>query len=171
MGKKLVLFIFLLLLFTSCHTTRKVVTEEHQKIDTVEKEKTNKTISYESVFDGISKSIDTSNEKVNVNIVIYDTSLPVDSITGKPPIKAEFKIDKERQNNIQEDCNISSVETGMVIVEKDYECDKEEWKEPMSTEYKEVGASDSLRTSLTLVFSLLLISVILILLIKIFKHK
>nr|DAT27607.1 MAG TPA: hypothetical protein [Caudoviricetes sp.] len=70
---------------------------------------------------------DETTEVSNTHTVVYDTSLPVDSTTGRPPIKSETtsstqktaKMNKEKQTSTQQEASVTQQSVVQKITESD----------------------------------------------------
>ena len=116
---RFVIFIMLFSLVSCSLFKRTVKTEDTQQTTKVELKKDSqevvKTDIKSAVFtENELKLIESKTEEFNSHLILYDTSLPVDEKTGRPPIKAEmiknsnvnYNADKQlkfKQNAVLED--------------------------------------------------------------------
>lgn len=129
--RRLVIYFLFLALMVSCKTTKKIVENE---VVIHETEKENVKEDKKETSESFIKTIDALNENTTAHIVIYDTSAPIDSATGKHPIKAE--IDIEKNTNKTTDVETETKEESDVHVEKECEKDKNYTQETHSEEYR-----------------------------------
>lgn len=91
------LFIILLMsAICSCGSSKKAQKQsEVVKIETSTKSADSSSV----IKDYLITATDSNSEDLDVTITEYDTALPVDSATKKPPIKKEIKVSKKRNSH------------------------------------------------------------------------
>lgn len=91
------------LMLTACNTTRRAASKsatEHRDQSQLDKRKDSNGMSVRTNWDSIYWRV-TENKKLQFRKLEYDTDKPVDSITGKPPLKSETQgeIDMSRDSS------------------------------------------------------------------------
>lgn len=90
------LIILLMSAICSCGSSRKAQKQsEVVKIET----STQSSDSSSLIKEYLITATDSSAEDLEVTITEYDTSMPVDSATKKPPVKKEVKVSKKKKNH------------------------------------------------------------------------
>ena len=91
-----IITIFVMSGICSCGSSRKA--QKHSevvKIETI----TQSSDSSSLIKEYLITATDSSAEDLEVTITEYDTSMPVDSATKKPPVKKEVKVSKKKKNH------------------------------------------------------------------------
>lgn len=88
---------------TSCSTTKRLVRSVNiESVDTTKVVKKSDSVAVKlTEISGETLANLTLNEDLEVEIKEYDTNKPIDSITGKPPLKREVKASKKLQTTAQ----------------------------------------------------------------------
>ncbi len=91
------------LLLSGCNTTRRTASKtvtEHRDLSQMDKRKDSSGLSIRTNWDSIYWRV-TENKKLLFRKLEYDTDKPIDSITGKPPLKSETQgeIDMSRDSH------------------------------------------------------------------------
>lgn len=91
-----ILTIFVMSGIWSCGSSKKAQRQaEVVKIET----STQSSDSSSLIKECLITTTDSSTEDLEVTITEYDTSMPVDSATNKPPVKKEIKVSKKKNNH------------------------------------------------------------------------
>ena len=91
-----IITIFVMSGIWSCGSSKKAQRQaEVVKIET----STQSSDSSSLVKECLITATDSSNEDLEITITEYDTSMPVDSATNKPPVKKEIKVSKKKNNH------------------------------------------------------------------------
>lgn len=91
-----IITILLMSAICSCGSSKKA----QKQVEVVKIETNTKSADSTSlVKENLITATDSSTEDLEVTITEYDTTLPVDSATNKPPIKKEVKVRKKRNNH------------------------------------------------------------------------
>lgn len=91
-----ILTIFVMSGIWSCGSSKKAQRQaEVVKIET----STQSSDSSSLIKECLITTTDSSNEDLEVTITEYDTSMPVDSATNKPPVKKEIKVSKKKNSH------------------------------------------------------------------------
>ncbi|WP_300829508.1 hypothetical protein [uncultured Rikenella sp.] len=90
-------------MLTGCNTMRRTASKtvtEHRDLSQLDKRKDSSGLSIRTNWDSIYWRV-TENKKLQFRKLEYDTDKPIDSITGKPPLKSETQgeIDMSRDSN------------------------------------------------------------------------
>lgn len=103
-----------------CTTTKHLL--RSNEISTID----SSTVAYQSDSIAISKNEKTSEAHSNIDasedlefeIKIYDTDKPIDSTTGKPPLKQEINAKKKKQTNAQSNQSAKTIQSDSVAASK-----------------------------------------------------
>lgn len=91
-----ILIILLMSAICSCGSSKKARKQsEVVKIETSTQSRDSSSLIKECLI----TATDSSTEDLEVTITEYDTSMPVDSATKKPPVKKEIKVSKKKNNH------------------------------------------------------------------------
>ena len=91
-----ILTIFVVSGIWSCGSSKKV--QKHSEVVKIETS-TQSSDSSSLIKECLITATDSTTEDLEVTITEYDTSMPVDSVTKKPPIKKEVKVSKKKNNH------------------------------------------------------------------------
>ena len=121
--KETIALIFAALILTACNTTRRTASKsatEHRDLSQLDKRKDSSGMSVRTNWDSIYWRM-TENKKLQFRKLEYDTDKPVDSITGKPPLKSETQgeIDMSRDSSGGSQSGSEAKDTASVS-EQDY---------------------------------------------------
>lgn len=91
-----ILTILLMSAICSCGSSKKA----QKQAEVVKIETGTKSAEFSSVIkENLITATDSSAEDLEVTITEYDTSMPIDSATNKPPVKKEVKVSKKKNNH------------------------------------------------------------------------
>lgn len=91
-----ILTIFVMSGIWSCGSSKKA--QKHSEVVKIETS-TQSSDSSSLIKECLITTTDSSNEDLEVTITEYDTSMPVDSATNKPPVKKEIKVSKKKNSH------------------------------------------------------------------------